>query len=75
MLKTNSYQQAIIMDLDKNGQHKDALIQFAKAMEINEDEQDYAFECGYTHGKLRDFDNANKYYLKAIEMDEGKKGK
>ena len=59
--------------LQKYGKHKEALTQFTKAMELDKDDPDYIMECAYSYYKLDDVENADKYYLKAIEMDGGNK--
>ncbi|MCP2619585.1 tetratricopeptide repeat protein, partial [Candidatus Aminicenantes bacterium AC-335-K20] len=51
---------------------KKALEYLKKALELNPDNRDIILSLGDMYNKLRDFENAEKFYLKILEMEPDK---
>ena len=70
-----SYKVKYGMFLRNRGQHKDALIQFGEGLKVEPDNPYCMIQSAVTCERLKDFENAHKYYLMAIELDDGNKSR
>ena len=54
--------------LQSQGKHKDAIIQFEEAIKLEPDKINHIRKCAYSYDKLKDIQNAQKYYQQVVDV-------